>query len=155
MRKLITKQVRGLPSTGSYQLDKTLDRLRTLINEQLSIRERNIQYNLDVTGTNWATSEAVGIPYIVLDQAKNEVWRLKFNISGTLSTAAASITITIDGIAFKFTQAVAHSDGDSTDNIQKGEAITNTGTIIGESSGTTTAKYFSGDVVLKQRPTWA
>ena len=96
MTKLITKQVRGLPSTGDYELDKVFERLRALINEQLNIKEREIQYNLKVTGTNWTTTRAVGIPYRVFDEAKNEIWRLKFNISGTLSTAAASITITVD-----------------------------------------------------------
>lgn len=44
------------------------------------------QYNLTVTGTNWTTTRAKGVPYFTLDGT----WRLRFNINGTFAGAANS-----------------------------------------------------------------
>lgn len=37
-----------------------------------------IQYDLTVTGTNWTTTRAVGVPY----QTGNGIWRIKLNVGG-------------------------------------------------------------------------
>src|SRR3990167_3228099 len=62
---------------------------RNIINSQ--------QVNLIVTGTNWTTARAIGIMYQLL----SGVWRLKYNMAGTLSVAAAKPLPTILGIVFK------------------------------------------------------
>ena len=54
------------------------------------------EYDLTVTGTNWTTTKAIGIPYITDDGD----WRLKFNIIGALSSKTTSFTGTIDGVVF-------------------------------------------------------
>jgi hypothetical protein len=56
------------------------------------------QYSLTVTGTNWTTTRAVGLPY----QTQDGLWRLKFNIWGTTSSPASSITdLAVTGVTFK------------------------------------------------------
>jgi hypothetical protein len=148
------KTVKSLPSTGNYLLDKTMERFRKDINDQLNIKTRRRQYNLVVTGTNAKVNRAVGSIEEVMDESNTVRYWLDFSISITLSTAAAAFTGKIDGLTFKEDTAIAYSDKDATDNLQQGYAIKDTGNLYGESSGTTTAKLFSGRVELKQKPTW-
>jgi len=154
MKKTVAKNVGTLPSTGKYLLDKTLERFRVLINNQLDIKDQDRQYNLKVTGTNATVNRAVGIIKTVQDERLDKIYWLMFNISITLSTGAAAFTGTIDGVTFKEDTAISYSDGDATDNLQQGYAVGDSNTIYGESSGVTTVKLFSGCVELKQKPTF-
>lgn len=63
------------------------------------------QYNLIVTGTNWTTVRAIGIPYQTIDGA----WRIRITMSGTLSAAATSKVLTFQGITFKSTSGYEQS----------------------------------------------
>lgn len=151
MRARIVKRVE---TTGIDDIDLAIERLRKNVSDILLEKRLKIQYNLNVTGTNWATTKAVGVVHERFDEANNIMYWLEFNISGVLSAAAASITITVDGVSFEFSQAVNHSDNDSASSIEKQETVAGTAQIVGESSAATTEKYFSGTVLLRRKPTW-
>lgn len=115
------------------------------------------QYTLTVTGTNWTTVRAVGVPYRTLDG----VWRLRFNITGTTSSSSrTSYLVTISGVAFKSGagnyQAIS-AFSPSGSGFALGQMFTGLGngelTIV-HASGTTGAYSFSGDVELDAKPTF-
>jgi hypothetical protein len=118
----------------------------TLINQNYTEK----QYTLTVTGTDWTTSRAVGMPYKTIDGA----WRLTFNIYGTLS-AASSKALTVAGVVFKTGGDQASSvKGDSASGW--GIAYCNTGTgIIAVYLNASVAGFcVSGDVELGSKPTF-
>jgi hypothetical protein len=110
------------------------------------------QYDLTVTGTNWTTTRAVGLPYKDI----NGVWRLKFNISGTVSSATDELTLTISGITFKtgLYQAVLATLG-STSKHAEGFTTSGTSTYTIRVSATMSSFFMYGDVELDSKPTWA
>lgn len=121
------------------------------------------QTSLTVTSTGWATTRAVGIAYA--DTAG--VWRLKFNIVGTLTGLATDnfLQVTVSGVTFKNTtnyyQSVAVAHYDSTTIQMPGLVafITPGGsTLQGQWYGVVDRNGiwgFSGDVELESKPTWA
>ena len=124
------------------------------------------QYTLTVTGTNWVTSRAVGIPYKTLDGA----WRLKFNINGYLSSGTSSFTGTISGVTFKNILSWGGSGiggqpinasldvAGATDvaDLEKSYVTPNASTFVIETTSTSFVDLMlSGDVELESMPTWA
>ena len=106
------------------------------------------EYDLSVTGTNWTTGFAVGIPYLT-----NKQWHMKFNISGSLSVAAASLTLTVAGVEFTSNrQAIAFSNASTTGNMVQGITGSADGTLNMTLSVAHSAFYCSGDVVLNKKP---
>lgn len=110
-----------------------------------------------VTGSGWTTTRAVAVPYQTSDGTR----RLSFNIRGAVSSSTrTSYTATMSGVVFKnvatYNQAItAHTGSSTTSNFQK-FVILNTGDIqINHASATTTSYFFSGDVELESKPTWA
>lgn len=112
------------------------------------------QYDLTVTGTNWTTARAVGVPY----KTRDGIWRLKFNINGALTTATlTSYTLTITGVTFKtgFAQAVsAFNQNNAAACTARVTAATNT-VVVYHASTSIDAYYISGDVELDSQPTFA
>ena len=115
------------------------------------------QYDLTVTGANWTTTRAVGVPYKTTDGT----WKLWFSITGTRSSGSAitAFTLTVAGVVFEATasnyQPVAcsannlFSDGD----IGHGYVNPNTGEIlINFDSNNPLALRCSNTVELKEKP---
>jgi hypothetical protein len=122
------------------------------------VAPRTGQTSLTVTGTNWTTARAVGIYY--QDQDGNH--RLKFNIMGTLSSAAASFTGSISGVTFKnlsnYFQAIsAYTQEDSVAirTIVGSYVQPNASTFYVGSSGNANRITVSADVEIESKPTWA
>lgn len=112
------------------------------------------QYNIVVSGTNWTTIRAIAVPYKVKDSSDNIIWRMKFNIAGTLSVAAASLTLSIAEVVFKnitgFKQAVTVFWDAGT--YEQGYADPNTGNLILTAGANDANPYISGDVELNEAP---
>ncbi len=108
---------------------------------------------LTVTGTNWTTGTATGHAYKTNDSTS--VWRFRFNIAGSISVAASSLTLTVDGVTFKNgpNQAVA-AVGAGADQFATGYTGSNNGTIRIVQAGNTTPYSASGDVILESKPTF-
>jgi hypothetical protein len=113
------------------------------------------QTSLTVTGTNWTTTRAVGVAYS--DTAG--IWRLRFNIRGTLSAGTNALTLTVANTTFKTTtggQAVAVRSGSSPAAACAGYVDSGNSSLVVESaSGTPTVYAASGDVELDSKPSWA
>jgi hypothetical protein len=111
------------------------------------------QYNLTVTGTDWTTEKAVGVPY----QTDEGIWRLKFNIEGTVTSASrSSYTLAITGVTFVngSNQSVS-GDGSGLANAPRVSTGSNNGNINFSHTSTTTDAYrTSGDVELESKPTF-
>lgn len=115
------------------------------------------QYALTVTGTNWTTTHATGMPYNEWDDASSSyLWRFKFNITGTLSAGATTLDLTIAGVTFPagYDQAVALSPDGIARSAEWNFADANTSVIKLRFSASHTIWYVSGDVRLKERPTF-
>ena len=112
------------------------------------------QYNLTVTGSNWTTTRAVGVPYKTTDGS----WRLKFNIVGAVSAATRTeYTVTIAGVTFKnvasFYQDVSAGPMDAGPTRERSFVTPNTGNITTDHSSFSTTTYnYSGDVELNVQP---
>lgn len=114
------------------------------------------QYALTVTGDNsWSTTRAVGIPYFVYDTSGNKAWRLKFNISGTV-TSNSNTTLALLGIVFKTVsggQAGSLMDaGYTTGGTAQCGSGSNNIAIRAETAST--IFVVSGDVELDSKPTF-
>ena len=114
------------------------------------------QYSLIVTGTNWTTSRAVGVPYQTTDGS----WRLRFNITGAFSGAASAPQappLQIAGISSNMFQAVsvANSVNLALPGLC-GMLYTDSGIYIIWSSSQNFNQNWavSGDVVLASKPTF-
>jgi hypothetical protein len=110
------------------------------------------QYDLTVEASNWATTRAVGLPYKDI----NGVWRLKFNIVGT-GTSASTYALSVSGVVFKTGafQSVTVYTSTTTSTVGKGYAYETSDDLILASSVATTIWRISGDVELDEKPSWA
>jgi hypothetical protein len=109
-----------------------------------------------ISGTNWTTgTDSTFIPY----QAQDGTWRLRFNIYGTISVGATSLTLTVNGVTFQNLtgtnngQPIAVRHGATA--ISLGQVNDNTSTIGLTCNSSTTEWGCSGDVALESKPTWA
>ncbi len=118
--------------------------------------DQNPQYDITVTGTNWITNKAVGVPYMTSDGK----WRLRFNIVGaTTSGSRTNYTVNLTGVVFKnvsgLYQAVSLNIGAMPANAFA-YVYPNSGDVRADhATMSTTSYYFSGDVELESKPTWA
>ena len=109
-----------------------------------------------VTGTGWTTVSATAIPY----KTSNDVWRLKFNVAGTVSSASrTTFTVSMSGVTFK-TLTNGHQAVSASLNVSGTGAhgIAEEGTdnlVLYHPTQTTTGYRYSGDVELDSIPTWA
>jgi hypothetical protein len=100
----------------------------------------------------FAITRATFIPY----QMQDGVWRVKFNIIATFSTATiTSLVFTINGITFaSIQQAVLSNFFNSLTNYAYTNVSASTINIVTASSSDNGVKLF-GDVELASKPTWA
>ena len=95
---------------------------------------------------------AVFMPYKTI----SGVWRLKFNIAASISSATAPTNLAVSGVTFKnatdFNQALAIAPG-SAGNFAY--TVPNTDEILIRYSTAQTNLQLSGDVELDSKPTWA
>ena len=112
------------------------------------------QYDLTVTATNWTTSRAVGIPYQV-----DDIWRMRFNITGTLSASATALSLTVAGVTFKEitgrAQSISASGSGTARVANRAVANSNASTLSISFSANEDVFYVSGDVELNAKPTFA
>jgi len=128
------------------------DDLYAGMNQTLTNQTNEPQYDLTVTGTNWTTVRAVGIPYSTTDGK----WRLKFNIRGSVNVATATPLVTIAGItAPSSEQAISAIIVDAGYYVTQARLISATGDLAANAQTTATNWAFSGDVELASKPTWA
>ena len=116
---------------------------------------RTKQYDLTISAANFTPSRAVAIAYA--DSAG--IWRLSFNLQGSVTGTPTAITIAVTGVVFKsgFYQACAIGVSDS-GTYRAWDAFTssNTGNILCNTvSGGVDFVLVSGDVELNAEPTWA
>lgn len=115
---------------------------------------KSAQVGLTVTGTNWTTTRAQGIAY----EDGAGVWRFKFNIDGSISVGATSLTLSLvysgANVTFKtgFSQAVAAA-GNVTSTFYFGATNGGTNNIDLFTGSSTTNWRTSGDVELDAKPT--
>ena len=118
---------------------------------------RDIQYDLTVTGTTWATVRAVGIPF----RTKEGAWRLQFSIMGTkTSGSGTSYSMTISGIVSKnisnYYQTFEGSAWDGNCVVTNNYIAPNTAVLIcSYQTLTTTGFHIAGNIELESIPTWA
>lgn len=122
-----------------------------IINENITSPQK--QYTMTVTGTNWTTDRAIGIPYRTMDGR----WRLRFNIAGTVSSGVTTLDISVTGIDIRQpstrAQAISVLAGGSAPYTGAGHA--RTGVLISLYSTTSSTSWeASGDVELDEKPTF-
>ena len=107
------------------------------------------QYTLSVSGSNsWSTSYAVGVPYVT----DGGVWRLRFNIKGT-HTSAASTDLTVANVDFANDQAITQKSNVSNYAIAYVRTASS-GLIDTRSGASSTDTAVSGDVALAGKPSF-
>ena len=111
------------------------------------------QYNLTVTGTNWTTNYAWGVPYKDI----NGNWHLKFNIQGEVSVATNTLSLTISGVEMSSTYTLQSCAGGTTTGVYFRNCYARSATddiylVMGANAS---VFYASGDIVLDSKPTWA
>lgn len=110
--------------------------------------------SLTVTGTNWTTVRAVFVPY----QTSPSRWRVRFNITGTVSSASrTTYTVTVAGIVARnvANDFQSLSGFGSANLVTACFATPNAATLTwGHATATTTAYFCSGDIELESQPTW-
>lgn len=139
----------GIPITATMSINRAINAL----SNQYASSATQTQYNLTVTGTNWTTVRAIGVPYVT----SNGIWRLRFNIQGSFFPAFATPTLTLDGVVFSnsFTSGQAVSAYGAQASYYKGIAYPNVGNLSFECGVNTAGWTISGDVELQSKPTWA
>lgn len=110
--------------------------------------------NLTVTGTNWTTTNASAMSY----QTSSGDWWVSLSIHGTISVAANSVILTIQGLTFSDrygTNGQALATGIASSAATKSaQADTNASTIKLANSGNTQEWNVSGEVKLKSKPSF-
>lgn len=125
----------------------------TLLAENLSSLR---QYTLTVTGTNWTTIRAVGVPYRTLDGA----WRFRFNINGSISSTVTGINLTVSDITSKNVANSTQSysvhvaeNGVDTRPLKSKYILANSNVFTVESfSGVFNRVSIAGDIELEAKP---
>lgn len=166
----VLADVAGVDKTSTFGSNPTSVDLRTFGDDVITMKSRTAylatqqltnlkQYTLTVTGTNWTTTRAVGIPY----KTATGEWRLKFNIVGAVSSGTDNfLNLTVANITFKsgYDQAVSIFTSTRQGNSVINEAVTlsNSSTIqiLRSSSASLVLTWsLSGDVELNAMPSFA
>jgi hypothetical protein len=139
----------------NVKLEMTLIPISHNMTKPVIIEQTYRQYDLTVTGTNWTTTRAVGLPYRTIDGT----WRLRVNIGGAYSSGVTSGSLAISGIVAKnvseYRQPISGPSRGGTLGSQHAYFSPNENTITWNHSQTQTTVGFSGDVELESKPTWA
>lgn len=111
------------------------------------------EYNLSTTGgPGWSQTRGVGTKY----KTDDGTWRLKFNITGTCTSAArTSFGVTITNVTFisgGFNQALSVATNSTTTSIMAYTTSGTGGIEIYHVLGTTDTYHISGDVELDSEP---
>ncbi len=106
-------------------------------------------YPLTVTGTNLTVGNAYG----TVKKTGDGLYKLEFNIDGTLSSGATNVTWTISGVTFKFGQAISCNAAGTASVI--GAVTPGTSTLSMYANTSTTYWQASGTVFLSAKPSWA
>lgn len=104
-------------------------------------------------GTLTSVSYSYFIPY----QVQDATWRMRFNLTISVSsTARSSATITINGVTFLNSAYSSVSGYNSAVQVNAAAVLTNSSNVYMEHGTTLTTSYgWSGDVQLNAKPTWA
>jgi len=119
----------------------------------------DVAYNGSITpslsGTNFTATRGVFIPYKMQDGT----WHLRANIKGSLSAAATSSSVALNGVVFKNAsrQAIlAYSQtGGAGKAMTTAYAIPNDNNMYWASGANMDDPIYSFDVELESKPTWA
>ncbi len=107
-------------------------------------------------GTGWSTSFSKFYPYRTISKTTGlPIWRLAFNVQGSLSVGATNNTLYFSGVTFAANpnQAVSGSGGGATSVIG---AVNPNGSSLTLYANTSITNWMvSGDVELALKPTWA
>jgi hypothetical protein len=106
-------------------------------------------------GTGWETSFAKFYPYRTISKTTGlPVWRMAFNVQGTLSVGATNNTLYFSGVTFAATpnQAVSGNGGGAISVI--GAVNPNVSYLTVYANTSITNWMVSGDVELASKPTW-
>ena len=111
---------------------------------------------ISVTDGNFINVRSVAVAYSDI----NGVWRMKFNVLGTMPSAASGITIQFAGTLFStaYAQSISFAlteDGVANRTPTFGETSVVNGQIFMTGSGNFNRVRVSGDVELAGKPTWA
>lgn len=107
---------------------------------------------------SWVTTYAKFYPYRVISKVTGlPIWKLNFEINGSVSSATrVQYTASIAGVTFKDSSAISAITSNPSLIQYRAFASSGTGSVQFEhSSGVTTNYFFSGDVELAGKPTWA
>jgi hypothetical protein len=110
------------------------------------------QYDLTVTGTGWTTTRAVGVPY----QTINGVWRMKFNMYGTIASGTRSgLSVNVTGVVSAYAQAISALTDNASLSFYRAYSGASTNLLdFSHASGTTTTYFYSGDIELASKPSF-
>lgn len=113
------------------------------------------QYSMTVTGSNWTTTRAIGIPYRMIDG----LWRLRINITGGLSSTTSSFTGAITGVVFKNSDRQSGSGyvvqlGVAVKTIQEVNFTKNTNNFNVVATDIFDLVAIDGDIELESKPTF-
>lgn len=120
----------------------------------------NTAYNGGITPSITATGGTIIRGTFIPYQMQSGNWRLRFNIGLTISSASrTAYAISVNGVTFEastsYNQAIS-ANIFGTDAGYDANVVANTGNIeVGHNSASTTGYFFSGDVELQTKPTWA
>ena len=108
--------------------------------------------DVSITGTNsWSTTNASLQPY---KDPISGIWRLRGNVRGTTASATGS-TVTVTGITFPAFNQAGSVSTNTTATANECYAIASTSDFKIEQGAARTAWWFSFDVELASKPTWA
>lgn len=117
--------------------------------------QRTPQTNLTVTASGWTTTRAVGVAY----SDQNGVWRFNFNICGGFSMATrASGIVSVAGLTFKTGVTAQAITAITVGGVLGMRSYVDGGTsniTCSHGSASTDAYFFSGDVEIDGKPSWA
>lgn len=109
--------------------------------------------SLIVTGTNWTTGRAIGVPY----KTVNGAWRMVINVAGAFSSGVSSATLTIQGVIFAYNGGYPQriSGGNNIDGYGGSmRPQSSAATIMIQGAGPATQWAVAGDVELDRKPDW-
>lgn len=122
-----------------------------IINTNLTSRWK--EYSLTVTGSNWTTAVATGVPFRTLDGT----WYLEYHITGSLSVSSASFIGTVTGITTSngsANQLQPINASTTAAGFDYGYWDANTNTYNLGFNATTTRPNINGVVKLQSKPTF-
>lgn len=121
-----------------------------IIQENLTSIQK--KYTITVTGANWTTTHAYGIPYRTIDG----VWMLRFNIHGTTSNTDTNYALAVTGITIDtgITLQACYGGVQSGANFEVCQARGSTNDLRIIVSAAENDFWLGGDISLDAKPTF-